>query len=83
MPYYEYVCEDCNTKYEMKRCLAEIDDPSACPQCHGTHVARQMSRVIAFSHGDGGTVSALGSESGCGSCGGGSCGSCGCGSSHN
>jgi hypothetical protein len=25
----------------------------------------------------------LGSESGCGSCGGGSCGSCGCGSSHN
>ncbi len=80
MPYYEFVCEDCNTKFEMKRCIAEIDDPAACPQCHGNHVARQVSRVMAFSHGDGGSVSALGDTGGCASCGGGSCASC---SSHN
>jgi len=85
MPYYEYVCDDCTTKFELKRCIAEIDNPSACPECHSTHVARQMSRVMAFSHGDGdgGSVSALGNGGGCGSCGGGTCGSCGSGHSHN
>ncbi len=83
MPYYEYVCDDCTTKFELKRCIAEIDNPTACPQCHGDHVARQVSRVMAFSHSDSGSVSALGSGGGCGSCGGGTCGSCGSGHSHN
>lgn len=83
MPYYEYVCEDCNAKFELKRCIAEIDDPTACPECHGEHVARQVSRVMAFAHGDGGSVGELGGGGGCGSCGGGSCASCGSAHSHN
>ena len=83
MPYYEYVCNDCSTKFEMKRRLAEIDDPMACPHCHGERVARQVSIVMAFSHGDGGSVSALGSGGGCASCGGGTCASCGSSHSHN
>ena len=84
MPYYEYVCGDCSTKFELKRRLAEIDNPAACPTCHGEHVARQVSMVMAFSHGDGSSVSSLGGGGGCGgSCGGGSCGSCGSGHSHN
>lgn len=77
MPYYEYVCSDCDTKFEIKRSMKEIDDPTTCPECRGHHTARQVSRVTAFAHGDGGHVSALGGGGGCGSCGGGSCGSCG------
>lgn len=82
MPYYEYVCDDCNTQFELKRTISAIDAPTACPQCHGDHVARQISRVMAFSHGDNGAVSSLGGNScGGGNCGGGgSCGSC---ASHN
>jgi putative FmdB family regulatory protein len=79
MPYYEYLCSDCNIKFEIRRCINEIDDPAVCPQCHGDHVARQISRVAVFSHGDGGSVSALGSGGGCASCGGGTCSSCGVG----
>ena len=76
MPYYEYVCDDCNTKFDLKRCIAEIDDPTTCPECHGEHVARQVSRVAAFAHGESGSTTSLGS-SGCGSsCAGGSCASC-------
>ncbi len=83
MPYYEYVCDDCKTKFEKKRRLAEIDEPADCPECHGRHVTRQVSLVMAFSHGDGGSVSALSGGGGCASCGGGTCATCGSGHSHN
>ena len=77
MPYYEYVCSNCNSKFEIKRCISEIDDPALCPECNSDHVSRQISRVAAFAHGDGGSVSAVGGGGGCGSCGGGTCASCG------
>ena len=51
MPYYEYVCSDCNSKFEIKRCISEIDDPALCPECNSDHVSRQISRVAAFAHG--------------------------------
>jgi putative FmdB family regulatory protein len=77
MPYYEYVCADCHTPFELRRSMKEIDDPTTCPQCRSQRVARQISKVAAFAHGDGGGVSALGGDSGgCGSCGGGTCGTC-------
>lgn len=76
MPYYEYVCSDCKTLFELKRSMKEIDDPATCPQCHGEHVTRQISKVFAFAHGEGGSVSALGGG-GCSSCAGGACSTCG------
>ncbi len=77
MPLYEYVCSECSNKFELRRSMKEIDDPAACPECRGTHTARQISKVTCFSHGDGGSTSALGGGGGCGSCGGGTCASCG------
>ena len=78
MQYYDYVCSDCESRFELKRSIKDVDTPAECPHCHGAHVARQLSRVAAFSHSEGGSVSSLGGSScGCGSCGGGSCGSCG------
>ena len=81
MPYYEYKCGDCSAEFELKRRVAEIDDPVICPECNGAHVARQVSLVMAFSHGEGGAVSALAGGGGCASCGGGACSTCG--HSHN
>jgi putative FmdB family regulatory protein len=83
MPYYEYVCEDCSAKFELKRRLSEIDNPVACPACHSEHVSRQVSLVMAFAHGESGSVSALGGGSGCATCGGGTCATCGSAPSHN
>jgi len=76
MPYYEYLCADCNNKFELRRAMKEIDNPATCPVCHGQQVTRQVSRVMAFTHGDGGSVSALGSGSACGGCSSGTCGTC-------
>ena len=80
MPYYDYVCSDCDSKFEVKRSMNDLDAPATCPECHGHHTARKVSRVAAFAHGSDGSVSAVGGG-GCGSCGsGGSCGGGGCGS---
>ena len=76
MPTYEYVCSDCNTQFELRRSIKQIDDPATCPHCRGSHVARQISKVMAFSHGDSGSVSALGGGGGCGSCSGTGCSTC-------
>ena len=78
MPYYEYVCSDCSSAFELKRSMKEIDAPATCPECHGDHVARQISKVAAFAHGESGSTTSLGGGGcGCGSsCSGGSCGSC-------
>jgi putative FmdB family regulatory protein len=81
MPYYEYECGDCRARFELKRRLTEIDDPVACPECQSDHVARQVSLVMAFSHGEGGTMTAVAGGGGCASCAGGTC--AGCGQSHN
>lgn len=83
MPYYEFVCSDCHSAFELKRAMKEIDSPATCPECHGEHVARQISKVAAFAHGESGSTTSLGGGGcGCGSgtCGGGSCSSC---ASHN
>ncbi len=77
MPLYEFVCTDCKIKFELRRSMKEIDDPAACPECHGVHTSRQISRVACFSHGEGESVSSLGGGGGCASCGGGTCASCG------
>ncbi|MEW5721413.1 MAG: zinc ribbon domain-containing protein, partial [Chloroflexota bacterium] len=39
MPTYEYVCSDCNTKFELRRSIKHIDDPANCPHCRGSRVA--------------------------------------------
>jgi putative FmdB family regulatory protein len=75
MPTYEYVCSDCNTQFELRRSIKQIDEPAACPRCQGNHVTRQISKVIAFSH-SGGGVSALGGGGGCGSCSSTACSTC-------
>jgi putative FmdB family regulatory protein len=47
MPLYDFACDDCGTHFErLVRREAEI--PSVdCPECHGTHVRRQLSLPAA------------------------------------
>ena len=74
MPIYEYVCEDCDTRFE--RIVINKQQEIACPKCTSKRAAIQLS-VFATSNGSAGGASAKPSTN---SGGGGSCcgGGCGC-----
>ncbi len=69
MPIYEYVCSDCETRFEELRPLIRMDEPASCPQGH-TDGRRVLSTFAALSRDGFGETSAV-SGGGCGGCGGG------------
>ncbi len=75
MPIYEYVCEDCDTRFE--RIVLNKQQEIACPKCASKKAAIQLS-VFATTTGTSNGPSAKSSTSFSGS--GGSCcgGGCGC-----
>jgi len=73
MPIYEYVCKDCDIKFEALRSFSKADEPIECEQCDGENTTRTVSAAFGRSNGR----AVAGSNSGCGSCSGGSCSTCG------
>ncbi len=75
MPIYEYICEDCDTRFE--RIVLNKQQEIACPKCASKKAAIQIS-VFATTTANGNGASAKSSTSSSG--GGGSCcgGGCGC-----
>jgi putative FmdB family regulatory protein len=71
MPLYEYECDNCGEKFEMRRPISAIDDPAPCPNCESGESKRQVSRFLAFVKGAEGEDS-IGGGCGCG-------GACSCG----
>lgn len=74
MPIYEYVCSDCDCKFELLRPLSQADGEADCPQCH-KKAKRILSLFASFSKGEGGQINSIGGSS-CTSCGTTSCSSC-------
>jgi putative FmdB family regulatory protein len=72
MPIYEYVCSDCDARFE--KYLRAWNEAVACPTCAGEQVEKQLS-AFAFASGSGSSASAPPVASGGGSC----CGRGGCG----
>jgi len=68
MPIYEYVCKDCEHKFEALRPMSKADAPIECPFCGGSNTARALSLFSAVSKGAGGETQSLGGSSGCSSC---------------
>ena len=75
MPIYEYVCPDCDLKFEELRPLSRADEAVSCPRCH-KEARRVMSAFACFSKGEDGLTSSIGGSS-CASCGATSCDTCG------
>lgn len=48
MPIYEYLCEDCGTKFEK---LMRNGDSVACPSCGEAHLKPELSTFAAHSGG--------------------------------
>ena len=49
MPIFEYLCDDCGTKFE--KLLRRSDDQVLCPECGESHLSPQLSRFAAHSNG--------------------------------
>lgn len=78
MPIYEYVCSECDSKFEQLRPLSAADQTAECPHCH-KQARRKMSTFSAFSTSLSGipkTVPGAGGSSSCSSCSSGNCGTC-------
>jgi putative FmdB family regulatory protein len=73
MPIYEYICDDCETRFE--RIVINKQQEITCPKCAGNKNTLQLS-VFATSNGSSNGTSAKSStsfSSGAGSCCGGGC----------
>jgi putative FmdB family regulatory protein len=79
MPLYEYKCQNCETRFDALRAMADADNAIACPKCGSENAQRLISLFSAI--GDEGVIA--GSGSSCGSCTPSSaCATCGLKSSH-
>jgi len=74
MPIYEYVCFDCNNKFDALRPMRDADKPIKCKNCQGDHTSRAISLFSARSS-SGATIA--GSGGGCAGCAANSCAGCG------
>ena len=63
MPIFEYVCRECNHRFEL---LIQGSTQASCPKCRATELEKQFS---AFGVGASEAWSPPGSGGACGSCG--------------
>jgi len=72
MPIYEYVCEDCDTRFE--RIVLNKQQEIACPNCTSKKASIQLSVFATPGNGNGAATKSSTSSGGGGSCCGGGCG---------
>ena len=71
MPLYEYVCNDCETRFEALRPVSRMDDQADCPRGH-VSAHRVLSAFATMTRNEYATAEPSG-----GGCGGG-CTNCAC-----
>ena len=49
MPIFEYLCDDCGTKFE--KLVRRMDEKILCPQCGESHLTTQFSTFSAHANG--------------------------------
>ncbi len=80
MPIYEYECEGCGKRFELRQCVGENGENLSCPDC-GTIGPRRLFSSF-FSAGSDDMSDMMSSYSGgggssCSTCSSGNCSSCG------
>lgn len=71
MPIYEYLCDDCETRFE--KIVINRQQEIACPKCASKKASIQLS-VFATANGNGAPAKSSAPSNGGGSCCGGGCG---------
>jgi putative FmdB family regulatory protein len=74
MPIYEYVCTDCDHKFELIRPVSKSSEAASCPNCHKP-AERVLSRFACFTTDDSGMPMSLAGNS-CDGCSADDCSSC-------
>ena len=74
MPIYEYLCSECDTKFELLRPLSQSSETTSCPTCHQS-AKRTLSTFACFSKDESGMSSMIGGG-GCSGCSAGTCDGC-------
>ena len=74
MPIYEYVCSDCQSKFELLRPMSRSDEEVYCPHCQ-KKAKRVLSTFACFSVDESGMSSVVGGDS-CATCNATSCDTC-------
>ena len=72
MPLYEYQCEVCESRFELRRRAADSAEPATCPAGHGQ--VRRVLSVFATAGRSGPTPVGVPAAGGGGGCCGGGCG---------
>jgi putative FmdB family regulatory protein len=74
MPLYDFHCEQCDTKFEVRASIKEKQAglQPECPTCHSLAARQIVTAGLVIRGSDGGSVSSAGPACGCGS--GGCCG---------
>ncbi|MEW6716924.1 MAG: zinc ribbon domain-containing protein [Chloroflexota bacterium] len=75
MPFYEFKCQDCLSRFELSRSIAQRDAPATCPHCEGIRCNRLISLPMAYSRSSDGSSQAIGGSS-CSSCAATTCAGC-------
>jgi len=75
MPIYEYVCSDCNLKFELLRPLSQASQGASCPRCHN-NAKRAFSTFSSFTKDERGLTTRIAGSNPCSSCSAFSCDSC-------
>lgn len=70
MPLYEYVCRECEARFEELRPSSRMDDSARCPDGHNAG-RRVLSTFAAMTTGANGEAEPVGGGGGCGGCDGG------------
>ncbi|MEU9080436.1 zinc ribbon domain-containing protein [Kitasatospora sp. NPDC004745] len=73
MPRYDFRCRSCGATFELRRPMAQANDPAVCPQGH-EDTAKLLSTVAVTGAASGGAPQQAPSGGGGGCCGGGCCG---------
>lgn len=75
MPLYEYICLDCQNRFDALRPMKDADEPIECTQCQSLHTSRLISLFNAQSGGR--VIASSAPAGGCAGCSASSCASCG------
>ena len=74
MPIYEYVCTDCDHKFELIRPVSQFSKTASCPNCHKP-AERILSRFACFTTDEDGLPMSLAGNA-CDGCSADDCSSC-------
>ncbi len=75
MPLYEYVCTDCDNRFELIRPVSRATESASCPTCR-KDAERALSRFACFTTDDSGAPVPVGGGSACSACSASSCSTC-------